>query len=42
MSLEMLNNEDERTKLIDSKGVSVLGMSGISTSIVFSLGLVPR
>ena len=36
--LDLLTDEDDRTKLIDTKGSALLGMSGLSASIVFSLG----
>jgi hypothetical protein len=36
--LELLTKEDERSKLIDTKGSALLGMSGLSASVVFSLG----
>ncbi len=36
--LDLLADDDDRTKLIDSKGSALLGMSGLSASVVFSLG----
>lgn len=36
--LDLLTEEDDRTKLIDTKGSALLGMSGLSASVVFSLG----
>lgn len=36
--LDLMGGEDERTKLIDTKGSALLGMSGLSASVVFSLG----
>ncbi len=36
--LDLLDKEDERSKLIDTKGSTLLGMSGLSASVVFSLG----
>ncbi len=35
---EVLYKEDERSKAIDAKGSTLLGMSGLSTGVVFSLG----
>ncbi|MBI5663468.1 MAG: hypothetical protein HZC49_00040 [Nitrospirae bacterium] len=38
MCLDVLYKEEDRTKSLDAKGSTLLGMSGLSSSLVFSLG----
>jgi len=36
--LKMLDKDDDRTRAIEAKGSTLLGMGGLSTGVVFSLG----
>lgn len=38
MCLDVLYKEEDRTKSLDAKGSTLLGMSGLSSTLVFSLG----
>jgi hypothetical protein len=38
MCLDVLYKEDERTKSLDAKGSTLLGITGLSSSVVFTLG----